>query len=185
MPSAPSSVVTWTLVIAFVVLGLKHVEASWLVLLSVPCILVCGAIGTEATLRIPLLLVGGCVMAALLCCYFAVRVAISLIERVGRLFRDLFEARDLHEVRIVLSYRPKNKELTYEQYYDAAAVLDDRDGATSWRRKDEEGTYNWVLVRQLLNDLRKARSKGREALVSVLDRCLGGRNVGGVLNEVR
>jgi len=169
----------------FSIAGLSHLAAPLWSFFCVISLVLCGVFGTEAMLRVPLLLVGLFWFILLLASYFSVRIVISAVERTGRLFRRLFESRTLHEVRsILLSASPTQQEVTWEQYREAAAVLDERDNGIEWRLKDEEGTYNWVLVRQLIQDLRAARTQGREELVAVLDRCLGGRNVGGVLNEV-
>lgn len=90
--------------------------------------------------------------------------------------------------------RPKHRSLrrkmaqaeSYETWYQYATALDLSQKRDKWQRTVNDGTscrYNWAFIRQLMRDLRDARSKNDSLLaLAVLQQCTR-KNVGGIMSE--
>ena len=83
--------------------------------------------------------------------------------------------------------RKLSQATSYVEWYKYAMELDASQGRDEWQRMVNDSTtcrrYNWAFVKQLLKDMRRARSKGDSLLaLAVLQQCTR-KNVGGVMSE--
>lgn len=117
--------------------------------------------------------------------YFFVGVEL-MVYTVIRLFIRLAEH---------LVARPRHRKLrrrmassvTYEEWHGYASTLDKSQGRERWLSHlsdDQTSTrYNWGFIRQLIKDIRLARSKGDSLqALAVLQQCTR-KNVGGIMSE--
>jgi hypothetical protein len=95
----------------------------------------------------------------------------------------------------MLVARPKHAKLrrktarakSYEEWYNYAAELDKSQKRDRWLAQSEDDVtatrYNWAFIRELIKDMRLARSKGDSLLaLAVIQQCTR-KNVGGVMSE--
>ncbi|KAH8105837.1 patatin-domain-containing protein [Cristinia sonorae] len=62
---------------------------------------------------------------------------------------------------------------TYQEWKDAALVLDEYLGFNEWKLVDEDSFYDWKLVRKVLRSLRSLREKNdARGLMGVLETCV-------------
>ena len=75
---------------------------------------------------------------------------------------------------------------SYEEWYKYAAELDKSQKRDRWQKTTNDSTsyqYNWPLIKQLVKDMREARSrKDPINALAVLQQCTR-KNVGGIMNE--
>ncbi|KAI8067428.1 acyl transferase/acyl hydrolase/lysophospholipase [Thamnidium elegans] len=71
----------------------------------------------------------------------------------------------------------------YEEWAEAAAVLDDVDGLDEWKNEIESPDYDWELIKTRLDQLREIRrsNKGQSAMIFALRTSLA-RNIGDMGN---
>ncbi|GAA5810065.1 hypothetical protein MFLAVUS_003483 [Mucor flavus] len=71
----------------------------------------------------------------------------------------------------------------YEEWAEAAAVLDDVDGLDEWKKETESPDYDWELIKTRLDQLREIRrsNKGQSAMIFALRTSLA-RNIGDMGN---
>ena len=125
-------------------------------------------------LRWPILALTYALISVELVVYVVIRLAIRLAESII--------ARPKHR-----SLRRKMAQAkTYEEWYQYAAALDISQKRDKWQRETNDNTsfqYNWVFIRQLINDMRDARDKNDPLLaLAVLQQCTR-KNVGGIMSE--
>jgi hypothetical protein len=79
-----------------------------------------------------------------------------------------------------------NDVTSYEEWYKYAAELDASQKRDRWQKTTNDSTsyqYNWQLIKQLVKDMREARSKKDPInALAVLQQCTR-KNVGGIMNE--
>ncbi|KAI0320813.1 patatin-domain-containing protein [Amylostereum chailletii] len=62
---------------------------------------------------------------------------------------------------------------TYEEWKDAAAILDDYLGFNDWKKVDEDAFYDWKLVRKVKRSLSNLRQKNdARGVLGVLETCM-------------
>jgi Domain of unknown function (DUF3336)/Patatin-like phospholipase len=125
-------------------------------------------------LRWPILGMTYALIAVELVVYILIRLVIQLAE--------ILVAKPKHRTL----RRKMAKAKSYIEWYKYAAALDASQRRDEWQRTVHDGTsyrYNWAFVRQLVKDMRRARSKGDSLLaLAVLQQCTR-KNVGGVMSE--
>ncbi|KAI9365660.1 acyl transferase/acyl hydrolase/lysophospholipase [Pilaira anomala] len=72
----------------------------------------------------------------------------------------------------------------YEEWAEAAAILDDIDGLDKWKKEIESPDYDWELIKARLDQLREIRrlNKGQSAMIFALRTSLA-RNIGDMGNS--
>jgi len=108
--------------------------------------------------------------------YIAIRLVIRVIEAIV--------ANPKHR-----ALRSKMAELSssYQEWYEYAAELDKSQKRNEWQNSTSDETsyqYNWILIRQLVEDMREARLVKKDPIqaLAVLQQCTR-KNVGGIMNE--
>ena len=125
-------------------------------------------------LRWPLLGLTYCLITVELIVYIIIRLFIRIAEFVvaKRKHRNL--------------RRRMSEATSFVEWYKCAAALDESQQRHEWQRTVNDETcarYNWAFIRQLMKDMRRARSKGDSLLaLAVLQQCTR-KNVGGVMHE--
>ncbi|KAG8747549.1 hypothetical protein FRC10_000685 [Ceratobasidium sp. 414] len=62
---------------------------------------------------------------------------------------------------------------TYEQWRDAARVMDDYLGFNEWKQEDEDAYYDWTLVKKVYRSLKSLRQKDdARGVLGVLEVCI-------------
>ncbi|KAG8678183.1 hypothetical protein FRC08_017996, partial [Ceratobasidium sp. 394] len=62
---------------------------------------------------------------------------------------------------------------TYEQWKDAARVMDDYLGFNEWKQEDEDAYYDWTLVKKVHRSLKSLRQKDdARGVLGVLEVCI-------------
>jgi hypothetical protein len=113
-------------------------------------------------LRWPLLFLIGLFIACEFGCYVAIRQVVNAKEwlsawrgRKGQLRKRLRASR------------------TYEEWVDAAEVLDDFLDFDEWKRSDEDPYYDWRLIRKVKQSLRTFRAKNDvRSVLDILETCI-------------
>jgi hypothetical protein len=110
---------------------------------------------------------------------FVVYVVIRLVIR----FIETLVANPKHRA---LRSKMANDVTSYEEWYKYAAELDASQKRDRWQKTTNDSTsyqYNWQLIKQLVKDMREARSKKDPInALAVLQQCTR-KNVGGIMNE--